>query len=60
MVFIGKRFKVLEAIDGMGLTYVGKLFKQFEGFLRKKGAKKYWAKRDRATPIGLIDIGCAQ
>lgn len=60
MVFKGKRFKVLEAIDGRGLTYVGKLFEQFEVFLMKKGAKKHQAKRDRATQIGLIDIGCAQ
>jgi len=51
---------VVEAIDGRGLTYVGKLFEQFEEVLMNKGAKKYQARRDRATPSGLIDIGCAQ
>jgi hypothetical protein len=30
ILFKGKRFKVVEAIDGMGLTYVWKLFEQFE------------------------------
>ncbi|MGQ9510218.1 MAG: hypothetical protein ACUVTN_12635 [Thermodesulfobacteriota bacterium] len=60
IVFKGKQFKEVEAIDGRGLTYVGKLFEQFEVVLRKKRAKKYQAKRDRATQIGLIDIGCAQ
>lgn len=60
MVFKGKRFKKLEAIDGRGLTYVGKLFEQFEVVLMKKGAKKYQAKCDRAAQIGLIDIGCTQ
>jgi len=60
MVFKGKQFKVAEAIDGRGLTYVGKLFEQVEVVLRKKRAKKDQAKRVRATQIGLIDIGCAQ
>jgi len=60
MVFKGKRFKVVEAIDGMGLTCVGKLFEQFEVVLMKKGTQKYQARRDRATPSGLIDIGCPQ
>jgi hypothetical protein len=60
IVFKGKQFKVAGAIDGRELTYVGKLFEQFKVVLRKKRAKKDQAKRDRATQIGLIDIGCAQ
>ena len=60
MVLKGKRFKVVEAIDGRGLTHVGKLFEQFEEGLMNKGAKKYQARRDRATTSLLIDLGHAQ
>ena len=59
IVFNGKQFKVVEAIDGRGLTSVGKLFEQFEVVLRKNGVKKYQAERNRINKIGLIDIGGA-